>query len=293
VSDTAGGSATASFSLGILNDAEPLRIISTGDLTDGRTGIDYSHQLLFAGGRPPRTWSLASGSLPPGLQLETEFGTIFGKPTQVGTFTFTMQLTDSMPTTVTSETLRITITPGPLSITTSGDLTGGRVSLNYSFTLQKIGGRSPYLWALASGALPAGLTLNASTGVISGTPTADGTFTFTVRLTDAQSPPVSAASGALRIIIDVAPLSITSSGNLTAGQVGQAYSHQLQFSGGRAPYTWSLPAAPLPSGLTLDANTGLISGTPTQAGTYNFTVRLADSANGAVTSSNLRIAVSP
>jgi hypothetical protein len=284
----------ASFSLGILNDAEPLRILSTGDLTDGRTGVDYSHQLLFTGGRPPRTWSVASGALPPGLQLEPEFGTIFGRPTQVGAFTFTMQLTDSMPTTVTSETLRITITPGPLFITTSGDLTAGRVGVNYSFTLQKLGGRSPYLWAISSGELPPGLALNTNTGAISGTPTASGTFTFGVRVTDGQSPPVSANSGTLRIVIDVAPLAITSVGDLTAGRVGQGYSHQLQSSGGRAPYAWSLPATSnLPAGLTLNADTGAISGTPTQAGTFNFTVRLTDSANSAVTSNNLRIVVSP
>ncbi|HSE96724.1 MAG TPA: putative Ig domain-containing protein [Blastocatellia bacterium] len=291
--DTAGGSATASYSLGILNDVEPLRILSTGDLTEGKTGVDYTHQLLFAGGRAPRTWSVATGSLPPGLQVDFEFGTIFGKPTQVGTFTFTMQLRDATPTTVTSETLRITITPGPLVITTSGDLTSGRVGTNYSFTLQKLGGRSPHQWALNSGDLPPGLTLNASTGVISGTPTEDGVFTFTVRLTDAQSPPASVTSGTLRLVIDVAQLAILSSGDLTGGKVGQSYSHQLLFTGGRAPYSWAVAGATLPPGLTLNSETGLISGTPTQTGTYNFTVRLTDSASTAVTSGNLRIAISP
>ncbi|HET9530178.1 MAG TPA: putative Ig domain-containing protein, partial [Blastocatellia bacterium] len=204
VTDSAGGTAMASFSLGILHDVEPLRIISNGDLTEGRTGVEYSHQLLFTGGRPPRVWALASGSLPPGLNFDPEFGTIFGRPTQVGTFSFTMQLTDSTPVTVTSETLRITIIPGPLVITTSGDLTAGRVGASYSFTLQKLGGKSPYLWAIHSGEMPPGLTLNTNTGVISGTPTQDGTYTFIVRLTDSQSPPAGATSGTLRLVIDAA-----------------------------------------------------------------------------------------
>ena len=88
VTDSNGTSAVASLTMQVLPDAEPLRILSSGALTEGRTGVAYNHQCLFAGGRPPRVWSIASGSLPPGLHLDQESGLIFGTPTQTGLFTF-------------------------------------------------------------------------------------------------------------------------------------------------------------------------------------------------------------
>lgn len=201
--DSTGAIAIASFTLTVISDVEQLRVISSGDLTQGSTGVSYSYQLLFVGGVPPRTWSMETGSLPPGVTLNPDTGTISGTPTQVGEFTFTVRLTDATQATAISQPLRITIVPGPLVIVTTGDLTRGSVNVAYSFTLQKRGGASPYTWTIASGALPAGLLLNGSSGVISGTPTQDGTFSFTVRLTDGQ--PVSVVSGTLRIIVDPAP----------------------------------------------------------------------------------------
>ena len=115
VTDSVNASAAGSFSMVIIPDIEPLRIISNGDLPDGNTGVDYSQQLFFAGGvGGPRTWSMASGSLPTGLALGSASGVISGTPTRVGTYTFTVQLSDATPTTVTSQPIRITITPGPL-----------------------------------------------------------------------------------------------------------------------------------------------------------------------------------
>lgn len=291
VTDSLGATAFGDISLSIIPDIEPLRILSGGDLTEGMTGVSYEHQLLFIGGQPPRTWSLGTGAMPPGLALNAQTGAITGAPTNIGTFSFTVRLTDSTQTTVTSNTLRITVTPGPLLLLSSGALTGGRVGVSYTHTLAKAGGAPPYTWTIDSGALPPGLALTAATGVISGTPTQNGTFTFTVKLTDSQ--PVSVVSAQLSIFINVAPLVIVSAGDLTAGKRTVAYSHQLQATGGTPPYTWMIATGALPPGLTLDANTGVISGTPTTVGTFTFTAKVTDSTSANVTSGMLRIVISP
>lgn len=290
VTDSNGTSAAASLTLQVLPDAEPLRILSSGDLTGGSTGVDYNHQLLFAGGRPPRLWSLVSGSLPPGLNLDQESGLIFGRPTQIGTFTFVLQLRDGEPTTVTSDPLRINVIAGPLGITSTGNLTRGTINASYSHLLQRTGGTAPYAWSLDTGELPAGLSLGATTGLISGTPTAAGTFNFTVKLTD--DTPSTVTSSSLRIVID-AELRITTTGELTAGSVNTDYSFQVQATGGRTPYGWAVVSGALPFGLTLNPSSGAISGRPTVAGTYNFTIQLTDSTPISVTSGPLRIVVAP
>jgi putative Ig domain-containing protein/Big-like domain-containing protein len=292
--DSVNTTALATLSLTVLPDVEPLRILSVGDLTAGLTGVAYTHQLFFAGGTAPRVWSMVSGALPTGLSLNTLTGLISGTPTVLGIYSFTVRLSDATLTTVTSDTLRITVTPGPLVITTTGDLPPGRLTVPYSFTLQKAGGQGPYTWAHAVGGIPLGMGLDANTGLLYGIPTQTGTFLFTVRLTDSQTPPASVTSMQLRLVIDVPPLTITSVGDMTGGKVGTAYAFQLTFSGGLPPVTWSLPAGvSLPAGLTLNATTGLISGIPTQAGTFNFTVRLTDSTPTTVTSGNIRLVISP
>lgn len=283
--------AIASFTLTILPDVEPLRVISNGDLAAGLTGIDYNLQLLYAGGRSPVRWSMVSGSLPQGLSLNADTGVISGRPAIVGAFSFTVRVTDSETTSATSGTLNITINLGPLGVINSGNLPAGSTGVDYSQQLLGTGGTPPYTWSIANGTLPPGLSLNVSTGRISGKPTAIGSSAFIVRITDSAS--ATATSDTLRIIITVGPLIVISSGDLTGGRVNIDYTHQLQGIGGSLPYTWSLASGTLPAGLTLNSTTGIISGKPTTAGTSVFTVSLKDSANTNAFSTPLRIIVAP
>src|SRR5262249_21242880 len=162
----------------------------------------------------------------------------------------------------------ITIDPA-LSITTTSPLPNGTVSTAYSQSLVATGGTPPYMWSVTSGTPPAGLTLSAA-GTISGTPTAAGAANFTVQVRDNASRTVTKP---LAITIDLA---ITTTSPLPTGSMGTLYSQTLSATGGTTPYTWSRTSGALPDGLTLSTG-GLISGTPTAAGVFNFTIRVTGS----------------
>jgi hypothetical protein len=140
------------------------------------------------------------------------------------------------------------------------------------------GGTTPYSWSISSGALPAGLTLAAASGTISGTPTTAGSFSFTAKVTDSTAPTAQTAtkSFTLTIAAAVAPVQITTS-SVPSGQVGTAYTTTLAANGGTTPYSWSIGSGALPAGLTLAAASGTISGTPTTAGSFSFTAKVTDS----------------
>lgn len=161
----------------------------------------------------------------------------------------------------------------------------------YSMTLAASGGTAPRTWSLASGSalLPPGLTLNATTGSISGTPTSAVTRNITVRVTDSATP-AATTTRSLSITISGAPTITTTT--LPGGTVGVAYSTTLVASGGTTPRTWSVFAGSLPTGLTLNTISGAITGTPTVAVASSFTIRVTDSA-GATTNRNLSITVVP
>jgi YD repeat-containing protein len=174
---------------------------------------------------------------------------------------------------------------GAVIITTSS-LPPGIAGTLYSQTLAATGGDAPYgTWSIANGSLPAGLTLDATNGVISGTPTSVGSSPFTVQVPDSLG---YLASRDLTITVGPA-VSITTT-TLPVGVSGNPYSQTLAATGGMAPYTWSLASgSSLPAGLSLNAS-GVISGTPTTAGNSTFTVQVSDH-NGALASAPFTVAI--
>jgi hypothetical protein len=157
--------------------------------------------------------------------------------------------------------------PLALTISTAVQLPDARLGTAYSTTLAATGGTTPYRWLVIAGALPAGLSLNLNTGVISGTPTIATTGAPVIAATDANN--VIATRGFWLRVVASAPLALTIStaAQLPDGRVGTAYSTTLAATGGTTPYRWQVTSGALPAGLSLNLNTGVISGSPTSATT--------------------------
>ena len=274
VADSKGGTAAKDFSLRIT--AATLAITSTSPLPSGRVGVPYSTVLSAFGGVKPYAWS-ATG-LPDGLALDSGSGTLSGTPGKDGTFRVAVQVTDSAGSNA-SATLSLDIAPPPLAITSGPRLPDATAGVAYSATVNASGGTSPYNWQVALGSLPSGLVM-ASTGTIAGTTLATGTSVFTLTVSDARG---SIARQEFTLVVQQRPLTVLTT-SLPAGTVGQAYSQTASAAGGTPPYTWS---GALPAGLSIDRNSGAISGTPTTSGRLNCTLTAADSAGASASSSFL------
>ena len=255
----------------------PLSITTTA-LPGAAVGTAYSATLAASGGTGPYSWMLSGGTLPPGLSFDAATATVSGTPVDgASTSSLTFQVSDaSSPVQTVSTMLTLKVAAGPLAVTTHA-LPNGQVNSPYEATLTAAGGTAPYSWALTSGTLPAGLSLDASTGELTGSPTAAvSSAPLTFQVTDSASP-AAKVSASLTLTVVSGGLTITTT-QLPYGQVGQAYSAQLAAAGGSGALTWALTAGTLPAGLTLDAASGLISGTPTATATQApLTVSVTDS----------------
>ena len=246
----------------------PTITITTTSLPGGIEGMSYSQTIMTTGGMTPITFSIVSGSLPPGLSINSSTGTISGTPTAGGTFNFTVQATSGCGS-VATQPLSISIC-GTLTITTTS-LPSGMEGTPYSEMIMTSGGGSP-TFMIVSGNLPPGLSLNSSNGTISGTPTANGTFSFTVQATNSCG---NMATQPLSISICPA-ISITTT-TLPGGTAGTFYTATIMTMNGVPPLNFSIASGSLPSGLTINATSGVISGTSTEAGTFSFTVQVTSS----------------
>ncbi|MEQ7922815.1 Ig domain-containing protein, partial [Xanthomonas sp. WHRI 1810A] len=175
-----------------------------------------------------------------------------------GVFNCTLTATDSTPSPAVqaSQSYSVTITAATL-VPGQPTLPPAVRGSAYNQVLTASGGVAPYRYSIASGTLPAGLTL-ASDGTLSGTPTVDGTFNFTVEATDANS-----FTGTRAYTLTVAgPTLVLPASTLPAGTAGQAYTAAISpATGGTAPYSYALSAGALPAGIVLDTATGGLSGT--------------------------------
>lgn len=245
----------------------------------GTVGVPYSHTVIAGGGNPPYTWGRFSGMLPPGITMSG--GVLSGTPTAAGVFNFALVARDTTtgpgsPFGVASG-YTISVAPPTLELgpATVPDATVGAA---YSQTLTTTGGTAPYTYDVTAGALPAGLALSAG-GALTGTPTAVGTFDFTVTATDSTggTGPFS-TSRAYTLVVGPPTVTLTPA-SVPGGTYGQAYDQRLSAAGGTGPYSYSLSAGTLPPGLLLDPD-GRIHGTPTAHGSATFTVTAQDSTTG-------------
>ena len=218
------------------------------------------------------TWSLVNGALPPGLSFCTAFGEctpgqIFGSPTAAGTFTFTVRAQDGNA----FATKQLSI--GIMQISTGSQLPSGNICTVYSqqFTVSD-GPRPPFSWSFSDSAPPPGLSLDARTGILSGKPTTGGDFSFTIVATSSANN-ISAIKG---FSVSISSLCLITT-SLPDGDLNSFYRQSIVVSGGLTPYTFGIQSGSLPTGLTLDTTSGLISGTPTTAGPFTFTIKVTDS----------------
>ncbi|HXW13845.1 MAG TPA: putative Ig domain-containing protein, partial [Terriglobia bacterium] len=153
-------------------------------------GLAYAGTISTVGASGPFTWAIVSGTLPTGLTLassDTASAEITGTPTETGTSSFTVQVTNGAGNLI-KETITITVNPPPgLTITSPAIIAPGTVGQSYIYALQAAYGTPPYTWSIVSGSLPPGLKLS-SNGYIEGTPTIVITSTFNVQVTDSATP---------------------------------------------------------------------------------------------------------
>jgi large repetitive protein len=266
-----GIQATKNFSITV---AGSLVITTPSPLPNGDAGSPYKVTLDATGGTTPYHWNVLSG-LPLGLNLDPNAGIVSGTPLNPGQFSFSVQVIDSANSAGT-KTFSLTINP---ALKINGSFPSGTVGLAYSQAISAIGGQSPYTFSVQStpfnpNPAPPGLGLSAG-GVLSGVPTTAGSYNFGVLLTDGIGAQVS-----MPFALTVNPsLAFSTPSPLPSGTVGAAYSQPIMATGGTPPYTFSTTTPP--PGLTLDAS-GVLSGTPTAAGTFQFNVTVTDGARTSV-----------
>ncbi len=282
VTDAGGRSASASCALevraqgGILVpivaglQSEPLYLV-TGTLPQAKVGEAYHTQFSATGGIPPYLWSIQAGSLPEGITLDRQTGSLTGTPSTPQTAVFQVKVTDKEEHADIAEN-RIMVVGPELTITTVS-LETGTVGSLYAQRLDASGGAPPYMWGISSGALPEGLALDAAAGMIGGTPAQHCDTLLTIQVSDSQG---EVASQEMKLRVDSSGLTIVTS-RLPTAEPAKAYEAALEADGGVTPYRWSLTGGQLPPGISLNPATGLLSGVPSDAtGDYLLTFTVAD-----------------
>lgn len=291
---TNGGGTSAPATVTITIGAPTLSVSASGPLT-ATVGVPYSQTFSFAGGTAPFGSHQVAG-LPAGLALTGTTAnsvTISGTPRSQGTFTLSVSASDSSTGNgpfIANQSFTLTVAAPNLAIAPAAGSFAAGYATPFSQSFAASGGIGPYSYALG-GTLPAGVTLNTSTGTVSGTPTAPGSFAFTVTATDTGATGAGApftAQGSYTLAVAVPNIAVTPA-TLPNATAGTAYSATLAGSGAIAPYSFSLASGALPAGVTLSA-TGTLSGTPTASGSFPFIVALRD-ANGQTGTASLTLIV--
>ncbi|AUD00425.1 putative Ig domain-containing protein [Spirosoma pollinicola] len=252
--------------------------LTTSTLPNGQVGTAYSQTLTTTGGTTPYTYAVSTGTLPTGLTLNPTTGVISGTPTAATTSVFTIKVTDAKSCTdVASLTIvtssapacsqNLVVTPGTCNSATNQYSISGTVSFTNAVagTLTITDGSKSTTVAVTAGATSVAYSL---TGLTSGS----GSHTVTSSLTNCGTDFITYAAPASCTVCTVNLVTST----LPDGQVGTAYSRTLVTSGGTTPYTYAVSIGTLPSGLSLNPTTGVISGIPSAAATSAFSIKVTD-----------------
>jgi hypothetical protein len=262
-----------------VNAAPPHLVVATTSMPDANISKAYTAPALTASGDTVNSWTLAGGTLPPGLTLAPT-GVISGTPTQSGTFGFTVQANGNG----TTDTKQLSIfVAAPLELQslvgkkppTTGLTAKTTVNAPLTTGVKAVGGRAPYTFSFA-GAIPPGVTLNTTTGALTGSGTTAGRFASTITVTDSTGAKVSVPWS-----FTILPLLDFAKGKgLPVGKVNALYSARIPVSGKDARTAEFAISGKIPPGLELDETTGRLAGTLLKAGTYRLRV-FAFSASGA------------
>jgi hypothetical protein len=271
VTDANQSSSTRAFVLTV--SATALTITTGTPLFSGTVGVPYAQTFNATGGVAPYRWAITGGSAG-NLILDPSLGTLQGTPQTAGTFSFTVQVTDNTGNRAV-QSYSVVISPPALTIPNGSTLPDGSVGVPYTQTFSVSGGAAPYTWSLTGAGVP-GLRFDPNSAVLSGTPTTAGAFSFSLTARDTAG---ASAAKSFTVAIAAGALKISTPAQLPDAALGSSYSQTVAASGGVAPYTWV--ANGLPDGLTLDANTGVISGVATAAGAFSFTIRVTDNTRAA------------
>ena len=233
----------------------------------------YAHTFRAVSGQEPYAWSVADGSLPEGMDLDPATGAFAGTPSSVGTFAFTIRVTDSTAVPE-HDDLPVTWQVGEPVRIAAQDLPDATVGTAYGAEVEASGTFAPLVFSLAGGTLPDGLAL-AADGTVAGVPERQGSHALTVRATDSAG---RTAMAEVSIQVQASAQVTITTRSLVGCALGEDYSAQLTATGGAGGgYVWQVIEGSLPDGLALSA-TGTISGTASAPGTATFTVQVTDDA---------------
>ena len=273
--------ASKQFSIGII------QITTPAQLPDANTCTAYSLQFTESDGPPPPyNWSVSDSALPPGFNLDARSGLLTGVPTTAGSFGFTIQALSTTTQLYAYKNFSMNVS-SLCFLTTS--LPDGDLNSFYRQSLVASGGVPPYTYGIKSGNLPPGLSLDTSSGLISGTPTKVGSYTFSLEVSDSASNSLSSSSSTIvqSYSVKINPeLLFTSTSPIPPGTAGATYSYTFTGTGGSTPYAFSTSNAP--NGLELSA-AGVLSGIPLP-GDYSFMVTLTDGGHNSI-AQNFKLSV--
>jgi hypothetical protein len=251
--------------------------VVTASTFSGTIGVAFSNTIVAT--NSPTSYAY-TGVLPTGLSFNTTTGAITGTPTVPASSTISVTATNAGGTS-TSATITFNIANVPVPVVTGATQS---ITVNTSFSYNVIATNSPTSYALASGSLPPGLTLNTTTGLISGiTSNTPASYTFTITATNAGG-----TSTAVSFTINVTVPVPVVTGSSQSGVVGTPFSYTI--SATNTPTSYAVASGTLPAGLSLDTTTGIISGTPTTAGTPSVTVT-ATNAGGTSTAATISFTI--